>query len=305
MNFQRISICVLVTIIVFGITANGYPGEVRGVTDTMIKVGGILDQTGPSAGDIALPITEALRIYTMHINDSGGIFGRKVKFIVEDDRYSIPAGIAAFKKLLFKDMVLALVGPVSVGETKALFGQIDKLKVPTITGGPDESVVYPVKKYIFLPTNVYLDQIGVIFDYIINDLKPKKIAITFVYPDVESGKGGLVATKKWATYFNVDLNTEVLNLGALDATSQVMNIKRKPPTHIIIHHGSAGAALLLRDLKKIGVDIPVYGIMPTCMEDTVRMAGSASKNYIGATPPLTLVQSWRRSDQDEGDYPEI
>ncbi|KAF0119129.1 MAG: amino acid/amide ABC transporter substrate-binding protein HAAT family [bacterium] len=263
---------------------SSFAEEVRGVTNDTIKIGVIIDQTGPIAGDIGLPITEALKIYTRHVNDSGGIFGRKVQLIVEDDRYSIPAGIAAFKKLLFKDRIFLMVGPASVGETKALFGQIDKLKVPTITGAPDEIVVNPLRKYIFMTFNVYDDQLGVIFDYIVHDLKSPKANTTFIYFDAESGKVAFTSAKKWARFFNLDLDTEIINMGALDAASQVMSIKRKNPTHIIIHHGSPGTIVLLRELRKFGLNIPVYGTMVTCTEDTVRMAGSASKNYVGAHP---------------------
>ena len=112
----------------------GSTGPVRGVTDTTIKIGAIMDLTGPVAGDITLPIAEGLRNYMRHVNDMGGIFGRKIKLIVEDDRYSIPAGLAAFKKLLFRDEIFALFGPASTGEARALFGQIEKLKVPNLTG---------------------------------------------------------------------------------------------------------------------------------------------------------------------------
>ena len=277
-----VTVCFFIVFILIWWSADGYSEPVRGVTDTTIKIGAILDQTGPIAGDIGLPVTEALKIYTQYINDGGGLFGRKVKLIVEDDRYSIPAGIAAFKKLLFKDRILAMVGPASVGETKALFGQIDRLKIPTITGAPDKSVVVPFKRYMFMPFNVYGDQLGVIFDYIINDLKPEKFDITFVYPDAESGKVALTATREWAKHFDFKFSTEIINLGALEATSQVLSIKRRRPTHIVIHHGSPGTAVLLREMKKFGLNIPVYGTMVTCTEDTVRMAGNASKNYIGA-----------------------
>ena len=265
-------------------SAGGYCEPVRGVTDTMIKIGAIFDQTGPVAGDITLPATEAIRNYTRHMNDRGGVFGRKVKVIVEDDRYSIPAAIAAFKKLLYKDKIFAMLGPASTGEAKALFGKIEKLKVPTLTGAPDELQVNPLKRHIFMTFNVYDDHFGVILDYILNDLKAKKIDITFVYFDSESGKVALTCIKKWAKFYNFNFNTEIINLGALDAASQVMSIKRNKPTHILIHHGSPGTVALLRDLKKFGLNIPVYGDMITCMEDTVRMGGSASKNYIGAHP---------------------
>ncbi|MEW6615537.1 MAG: ABC transporter substrate-binding protein [Thermodesulfobacteriota bacterium] len=258
--------------------------EVRGVTDTTIKIGVILDQTGPIAGDIGIPITEGIRNYTRYVNDKGGIFGRKIKLIVEDDHYSIPACIAAFKKLLFKDEIFAMYGPGNAGGAKALFGQIEKLKVPNMSIAPDDAQINPLKRHIFMPFNVYHDQWGVVLDYIINDLKAKKINVTFVYWDSESGKVNLASVRKWAKFFNFNLDTEIINMGALDATSQVMTIKRKNPTHILIHHGAPGVVALLRDLRKFGLNIPVYGNIISCTEDTVRMGGSASKNYIGAHP---------------------
>lgn len=260
-----------------------YGREVRGVTKDKIKIGLVVDHTGPLAGDIGLPITEAARIYTRHINDNGGILGRKLELIAEDDRYSIPAGIAAFKKLIYKDNILALIGPGSVGGVKALFGKIHKLKVPTLPIAPDKTMVKPFKRYIFMPFSVYGDQVGVFCDYILHDLKSKKPKITYVSFDVASGKAVLADTKEWAAFFNLDLNSEVINAGSLDATSQVMSLKIKKPTHIIIHHGVMGAVLLLRELNKYGLNIPVFGTSPTCSDLIVTMAGIGSKNYIGAS----------------------
>ncbi|MDY7034152.1 MAG: ABC transporter substrate-binding protein, partial [Thermodesulfobacteriota bacterium] len=200
-------------------------------------------------------------------------------------RCSIPAGIAAFKKLLFKDEIFALTGPAHIGTAKALFGQIEKLKIPNISGAPDEAQLSPLKRHIFMPFNVYDDQLGLISDYIVNDLKPKKIDITFIYWDSESGKVALRSAQKWAKFFNFSLsNTEIINMGALDAASQVISIRRNKPTHILIHHTSPGTIVLLRDLRKFGLHTPVYGTMTTCLEDVVRMGGSASRNYRGASP---------------------
>ncbi|PJB40551.1 MAG: hypothetical protein CO106_08130 [Deltaproteobacteria bacterium CG_4_9_14_3_um_filter_44_9] len=65
-----------------------------------VKVGGIFDLTGPLVTTIR-PLVEALRNYTRYVNESGGIHGRKIQLIIEDDRYTIPAAVAAFKKLVY------------------------------------------------------------------------------------------------------------------------------------------------------------------------------------------------------------
>jgi branched-chain amino acid transport system substrate-binding protein len=277
-------VTILISIFISFGSFRGYTKDVRGVTDTTITIGVILDQTGPIAGDMGIPITEGIRNYMRHVNDKGGIFGRKIKLIVEDDHYSIPAGIAAFKKLLFKDEIFALYGPGNAGGAKTLFGQIEKLKVPNMTIVPDEAQINPLKRHIFMPFNLYHDQWGVVSDYIVNDLKAKKIDVTFVYWDSESGKVALTSVRKWAKFFNFNLDTEIINMGALDAATQVMSIKKNKPTHILIHHGAPGTVALLRDLRKFGLNTPVYGNILSCTEDIVRMGGSASKNYIGAHP---------------------
>ena len=281
LSYKLITVCLLTSVIFFWGSTNGYPESVRGVTDTTIKIGTIMDLTGPISGDLAGPVTEGIKSYTNGINDNGGIFGRKMKLIIEDSRYSIPMGVAAFKKVLFKDKVFALFGPPNTGTAKVLYKHIEKFKVPNISAAPSKAVIDPLKRHVFLPFNVYDDQMGVIYDHIINELKPKQLKITLVYPDVEYGKMGLISTKKWAKHFNFNFDTEVLNLGSLDATSQVLSIKRKKTSHIIMQHTCTGAIALLRDLKKFGLNIPVYGTLPTCGEDTVRMGGDASKNFIG------------------------
>ncbi|MDY7033181.1 MAG: ABC transporter substrate-binding protein [Thermodesulfobacteriota bacterium] len=270
--------------IIFLGSVDVYPESVRGVTDTTIKIGVIMDLTGPSAGDVGQPLTAAFKNYTRYVNDNGGIFGRKVKLIIEDDRYSIPITIATFKKLLFKDQIFALIGPSSVGGNKVLFKQLTRYRVPNITVAPGKEMVRPLQKYTFLPVNLYDDQVGVIYDYIVNNLNPERIKITFAYPDAESGKDVLASARKWASFFKVDFNTEIVNLGTLDASTQAMSIKKKQSTHVVVHHGAPGMAMVLRDLRKFGLDMPVFGTMPAFTEDTVKMARNASRNCFGAQP---------------------
>jgi hypothetical protein len=61
-----------------------------------------------------------------------------------------------------------------------------------------------------------------------------------------------------------------------------MLIKRQGITHILIHHMPSNGALLLRELRKFGLNIPVFASLLSCTEDMVKLAGKASKNYIGA-----------------------
>ncbi|MDY7031396.1 MAG: ABC transporter substrate-binding protein [Thermodesulfobacteriota bacterium] len=257
--------------------------NVRGVTDTTIKIGMIADMTGPGTSVTGI-LGDLNRNYVRYINDRGGIHGRKVIGLLEDDRLSIPLGIAAFKKLVFRDKVFAMLGPANTPSAKALFNRVEKLKIPNMALIPQEIVVKPLKRYIFMTMESYDDDFGVIFDYIFNEVKPENIKMTFVTYDGESGKETWEYVKKWAQVFNYKhhIEREIIPLGALECSSQVLSIKRKGITHILIHHMVANGALLLRELKKFGMNTPVYADLLSCSDDVVKLAGDSSKNYIGA-----------------------
>lgn len=260
-----------------------YSKEGRGVTKDSVIIGSIADHTGPTS-NLGIAMVGAYKDFIRYINDEGGINGRKIRLITEDSRYSIPASIAAFKKLLFKDQILALLGPVSIGETKVLFRHIEKEKIPTLPFAPDESVVKPYKRYVFPTTTFYDDEYGIIFDYIINKLKPKNPKIAMATVDVESGKVVRAVVDEWAKSYGLKLHHETLPISAIDVTSQVLSMKRAGMTHILIHHVAPGAAAVLKDMKKFDLDVPVFGAFPVCTEDLIRIAGDASKNFVGASP---------------------
>ena len=257
--------------------------EARGVTKDSIKIGSIADHTGPTS-NIGVVVIEAYKNLFSHINDKGGIHERKIKLIMEDDRYSIPAGIAAFKKLVFKDQVLAIIGPLSVGEVKVLFRHVDRYKIPMLPWAPDKSMMEPYKRYIFPTNGLYNIEMGVIFDHIINELKPENPKIAFATGDAESGKVIKASAKNWAKYYGQKLHIETIPISAIDVTSQVLSMKRAGITHMIVHHVAPGVAAVLKDMKKFGLNIPLFGSSPSCTEDVIRIAGDASKNYVGISP---------------------
>ncbi|MEW6616382.1 MAG: ABC transporter substrate-binding protein [Thermodesulfobacteriota bacterium] len=279
-----IGIIVLLIVLTFFITSLSRAGEVRGVTDDTIKIGVILDQTGIVA-NLSIPITNGSKTYFRHINDQGGINGRNVKVIVEDDHYTIPGAIAAFKKLVFRDEVLSVLFAGGTGQIFALLSQIEKHKVPVIPVSLTEAITTPVKRYIFTPTAGYDDTIKLGIDYIMKDLKAKNPKIAFVYPDNEFGKNGLQAAEKYLINYNLKFsNKTVINLGEIDATSQVLVLKKENPDYIILHNGFAGLISFFKAAKKYGLRSKVIGTFYVSDEDNIKVTGDAMKDSLAVSP---------------------
>ena len=262
--------------------ASGYAGEVRGITKDTIRIGAMIDLTGPAAGT-GVFIAEAVRNYFDYVNSQGGINGRKLKVIIEDDRYSIPVTLAAFKKLVFRDKVFGLIGPTSTGGITSLFRHIEKENIP-IMGIPVSEIAYiPPKRYIFGHC-ISTDDVKAIYHYILNVRKAKDPKIAIIFPDTEYGKQGRDPAREMSQKFGLKLHEEILAMGALDATSQVLGLKRAKPDYIIFHGPPASAAAVMRDSGKFGLSVKLFISTFYATDDlTVKLAKKASENFIGTS----------------------
>ena len=83
--------------------------EMRGVDDTTIKIGMHTSESGPISV-FGLTYERVARLVFDEVNASGGINGRKIDLIVEDDRGDPGAGVAAVTKLIDRDNVALIYG---------------------------------------------------------------------------------------------------------------------------------------------------------------------------------------------------
>ncbi|MBI4621409.1 MAG: ABC transporter substrate-binding protein [Desulfobacterales bacterium] len=282
---KNISIFLIAPFLLFCYSA--ISAETRGVTKDTIKMGHITADTGPIAKD-SQSITEGVRNYIRHINEQGGINGRKVELVSEDSGYSIPRAMSAFKKLLYKDMVFTFFGPTSTGEATALLSQIAKEKVVTVPITAAETMSKPLKRYVFGASLSYEAAIRILFDYVMEDLKSKNPKIAIVYPDVEFGKVGRTEARIQAKIYGVELHEEILNMGSLEATSQVLSMKKYNPDFVILHHVIAPASIFLREARKFGLKTNFLTTITDTNLDTVTMSKEAARGTVG----VNCFRSW-------------
>ena len=253
----------------------------RGVTKDTIKIGMVLVKTGPVAA-LGLPegwgVTDAFQ----YANEQGGVNGRKIEFIWEDDQFKTPEAIAQFRKLLFRDKVLFIVTPGGTPQTIALFDMIEEHKVCTSPNGLAEEMYKPHKPYIFPHGCTYEDQIALMFDYIFGDLKARNPKISVVYAETEFGKVGLHAARAQAQKYGVKLVSElVLNIGSVDASSQVLALKRDEVDYVITCNLVPPIITFLQTAEKFDYWPTIFGINWSTDDMVVRSCKSAAKNFLG------------------------
>lgn len=100
-------------------------------------------------------------LWRTHVNERGGILGRKVEFIVYDDKSDPTTGVRLYEKLITSDKVDFVLGPYSSDVTFAVSNVTERYKQPMLAAGASSSKIWERgHKYIFMtvaPGETYLD----------------------------------------------------------------------------------------------------------------------------------------------------
>ena len=274
----------MVTILTAGFALAGG----RGVTDDEVKLGFVLVKTGPVAA-LGIPQGNGMVDYMEYINEKGGINGRKIKMLWEDDGFQAPKAVAAVKKLITRDKVLTIMTTGGTNQTIANMKNIKRYKIANIPNAMALEFFDPLNPYILALGALYEWQYQVIVDYINDDIKMEDKKIGVVYTKKEYGKKGLDAVKKRAAKYNIPVVAElVLPTGAVDASSQVLALQKAGANLVITCDVLPPIISFLKTAEKYNYWPKVFGFNWATDDLLVKACGPAAKNYIGAG----FVGSW-------------
>jgi branched-chain amino acid transport system substrate-binding protein len=151
-----------------------------GITKTEIKLG----ITSPLSGRVAAvygKIPGAMKAYFSHVNDNGGVYGRKINLVSKDDAYVPTLAVKATNDLIMKDKVFAIVGALGTANHLAalrsanLSGRgIPDLFVNTGFSGFANKSRYKTT-FAVLPS--YVMEAKIMAKYIDDNFKGKKVAL--------------------------------------------------------------------------------------------------------------------------------
>ncbi len=245
----------------------------QGVTADSVKIGSWVALSGPVAV-YGVPLKAGVQSYFDMINDKGGINGRKINWIVEDNAYNPQQTVAIARKLISSDEVLALVVPHGTGQSAAAFPYaIDQQKVPMLLPyGGAKDWYDPLKPGLLGLHVLYEDQANAIGRWAAQD-GHKKVLVVYganaafenVANNVEPGLKAIAG----------DATVELLpvKIGTTDYGPIVLDIMNKKPDAIVSIQLLQEIVLLSKGLKQQGADIQVYSYAPTVGEATIKLGG--------------------------------
>jgi branched-chain amino acid transport system substrate-binding protein len=141
-----------------------------------IKIGMVAPLTGPAAESGRYQLQGA-KLAVEEINSAGGVLGRPLELITEDDQTTNPGVVLAFSRLAASSEFAAFIGPIRSTQVHAMAPDVLKVGKPVMIGGTDPVLTHMGNPWLFRfrPNDIYSAR--VIADYGAKTLNKKKWAI--------------------------------------------------------------------------------------------------------------------------------
>jgi branched-chain amino acid transport system substrate-binding protein len=239
-----------------------------------VKIGMVLSVTGPGADGGKYALAGA-KIALDRVNKAGGVLGKQVELMTEDDLTTNPGAVLAFSKLAVQPDIVAFLGEIRSTQNHAMAPDIMKTGKPVCFGGTDPKLTKMGNPWLirFRPNDTYSGR--VIAAYGVATLGKKKWAI--VHSTDAFGTSGFQA-----------LSASLDKLGAKIAIDQGYPNQSQDLTPVVLAVKSSGAdiigsyftfpndqAIFARQLRQLGVTLPWVGSPTTVDAETVKLAGPA------------------------------
>lgn len=242
--------------------------------DDEILIGHFASMTGDTA-TFGTSTDQGIRLALDQINAAGGVLGRQIKVITEDDQSKAEEAVTAVQKLINQDHVVALLGEVASSRTLAAAPVAQRAHIPLLSPASTNPKVTQVGNYIFRCCFIDPFQGAAMANYSMDELKLTKFAV--LHDDKNDYSVGLrqffsdVITKRGGKIV-ADLS---YSEGDVDFKAQLTNIKRQDPQAIYVPGYYNDVALICRQARELGITCPLMGGDGWDSDKTFQIGGDA------------------------------
>ena len=223
-----------------------------------IKVGEFASLTGKEA-TFGTSSHEGTLLAVEQINAAGGVLGKKLELLTEDDQTKAGEPANAVNKLISKDGVVAILGEVASSRSLEAAPICQQNKIPMISPASTNPTVTKEGDYIFRVCFNDNFQGGALANFASGTLKAKKVAIlTDVKSDYSKGLAKSFKEKYATSGGAVGVELD-FNGGDKDFKGQLTSIKTDAPDAIFLPGYYNDVALICIQAKQLGMSIPIFG----------------------------------------------
>ena len=222
-----------------------------------IKVGEYASLTG-GAASFGVSSHNGTALAFDEINAQGGLLGKKVHLITEDDRSTPGEATTIAAKLITQDKVIALLGEVASGRSREAAPIAQENKIPMISPASTNPQVTTVGDYIFRVCYIDPFQGTVMAKFALSKGFKKVAVLTDNKQDYSQGLAQFFKENFTKSGGEI-VRDQVYSTGDKDFRAQLTSIKASHPDAIFVPGYYAEVALIARQARQLGIKVPLLG----------------------------------------------
>lgn len=260
----------------FSVSASA--AEVRGVTDKEILIGTYTDLSGVTAM-WGVNNSNSWRMAFDEVNAAGGINGRKIRYIVEDNQYQVPRSVQAMNKLINRDGIFIAVANGGTPMNNATMpDELAKGVANVFPLTSARSMYEPFNHLKFGLAASYYDQIRAGVKYFVQQRGKK--AVCTMAQDTDFGRDVTDGVHDELKALNMKLAGETLHKPTdVDFTASVARLRDANCDLVVFGTIVRDTIQIISAIRKVGWNVDMVGQFASYDEAVAEMPGGASNGF--------------------------
>jgi branched-chain amino acid transport system substrate-binding protein len=264
--------------------------SVRGVTDNEIVIGTYTDLSGVTAM-WGVNNTNAWRMVFDEANSEGGINGRKIKYIVEDNQYQIPRSVQAANKLINRDGVFMMVANGGTPMNNATMPDQLAKGVPNVFPLTSARSMYePLHHLKFGLAASYYDQMRAGVKLFVEQHHSKTVCA--MSQDTDFGRDVMDGARDQLKAMNMKLAAETLHKPTdTDFSASVARLRDANCDLILVGGIVRDSVQIISAVRKTGWKVDMLGQAASYDEAVAEVPGGVTEGFYSMAPVLYVAAS--------------
>ncbi|WP_420587143.1 ABC transporter substrate-binding protein [Ruegeria sp.] len=284
----------LATAAAFTASATLAAAETQGVTDDEIVIGSVSDLSGIFAA-VGVPATKGANVVFDRVNADGGVHGRTIRYVVEDNGYQMPRAMQGYNKLLNRDKVFAMLQSLGTPMNMAGFKLLDPKGIPNVAPltAARQMLQEPMENK-FTSFSTYFDQSRVGVKYLADTFGSQ--AVCTMYLPTDFGKEILEGSQAGAEEAGISFVAETTHKpDETDFVGSLSKLKEEGCDIVTIALGVRQAITVVGTAKKMGLeDMKFMGTSASFLTVVAQVPGGVTDGFYAAASWQDL---WARADE--------
>jgi branched-chain amino acid transport system substrate-binding protein len=270
-------------------------GDDGAVSAEPYRIGAVLSLSGTYAG-LGEPEKNTIEMEVERINDAGGVNGRPIEVLIEDDATDAETAVAVTTRLIEQENVIALIGATGTGATMAMRQEVDRAGIPQVSVAGGTVITQDFHPFVFQTPWSNSLVVPFTFDYL------ESLGITKVAVIADSGgfgADGVAVIKDMIGDTSLELVAEEsFNPGDTDMTGQLTKIKGSGAEATLLWTAGREAATVAKNFATLDMGMPLIGSHGNARVEFIEGAEGAAEDFVFAAGKILIPEAWGEDTEE-------